>query len=138
MTATITAVRTALAEALSTIDGLRTFATLPDNIAPPAAVVEPDTGIFLEYGTALAGQADDIRLRVGLFVSRASDRAGAGKLDGYIASNGPHSIRAAVEADPTLGGVVDSVQVTQALNWGQVTFGGVDYYGCEFIVEALV
>jgi hypothetical protein len=135
MTATITEAREGIAAALRTIPGLRAHAIAPDNIACPAAVVEPDTAIFLTYDVAMARGADDLILRITLFVNRASERAGQAKLDAYIAGDGPQSVRAAVEADPTLGGLVDSVAVTTVWNYGQVTFGGVDYFGCQMVVE---
>jgi hypothetical protein len=42
---------------------------------------------------------------------------------------------AAVRADPTLGGQVEWCVVNTAERYGTMTYGGVDFLGCELICE---
>lgn len=137
MAASVTAVREALAAALATVEGLRPHAFIPDNIVPPAAIIAPAQGTFLTYDSSFSGGSDDMRFIIQLLVSTASDRAGQENLDAYLAAAGDKSVKAAVEDDPSLGGIVDSVAVAEASNYGKVSLEGTEYFGCEFAVEVL-
>lgn len=133
---TITEIRDAVAAKLSTIEGLRVHARVPESIAVPAAIVAPDSGTFLTYDSTMSGDSDDYTFIITLLVSRASERAGQVKLDGYLARSGPASVKAAIEADGAdLDGVVDSVSVTEARNHSSILFADISYLGCEFVVR---
>ena len=130
--AAVADIRQALADAMGSIYNLRTSATVPDSPRPPQAIVMPDR---IDYDLDMVRGADRFYFTIILLVARADDRAAQNNLDGYI--TGPDSIKAAVEADRTLGGVVDTVRVTQMRNYAAVSVGEVLYLGAEFDVEVI-
>ena len=130
-------VRAALATALGAIDGLRASAYEPDKVSPPQAIVGD---LSIDYDQTFGSAADrchklDITVRV--YVPRATDRAGQDKLDGYVSPTGASSIKAALEADKTLGGVIDDLHVPGMSGYGFYEVGGVVYMGAEFTVSVL-
>lgn len=130
--ANVSDIRQGLADAMQTIHGLRTSATVPDAPRPPQAIVMPDR---IDYDLDMMRGADRFYFTIILLVSRADDRAAQNNLDAYI--TGASSIKAAVEADRTLGGVVDTCRVTQMRNYAAVSVGEVLYLGAEFDVEVI-
>lgn len=130
--ADVSEIRQGLADAMQTIHGLRTSATVPDAPRPPQAIVMPDR---IDYDLDMMRGADRFYFTIILLVSRADDRAAQTNLDAYI--TGASSIKAAVEADRTLGGVVDTCRVTQMRNYAAVSVGEVLYLGAEFDVEVI-
>lgn len=130
----ISDVRLGIAANLSTIPGLRVSQNVPDEINPPCAIVSPD-GTFITYSTAFAGQADDLRFVVTVFVSRVWSRTSQANLDAYADSTNVQGVKAAVESDPTLGGIADDTRVLEARNYGQFLYEGTEYYGAEFLVS---
>jgi hypothetical protein len=133
--ASVTTIREAMATALDTITELRAFATIPDSIAPPAAIVGGPEVIDWRFAFRSTKRRYTIPVRV--YVGRASDRASQEKLDAYLASDGAFSIIAALESDSTLGGAVDSLSVMQARGYGVYQIAGVDYLGVEFVVDVI-
>lgn len=132
---TLSQIRDGLKTRLETITGLRAHDTIPDSISPPCAVVgapEP-----LEYDVAFRGAAHRYTIPVRVYASRASERTGQDKLDGYMAASGATSIKAAIEGDATLGGAAHSTVVKQARGYGVYNIGGVDYLGVEFVTEVI-
>lgn len=136
--ASVSAVRQGIATNLSTILGLRAFGFVPDQIQTPVAIVAPDTGSFLTYSTAFAGQADDMRFAVTVFVSRQWDRTSQATLDSYLDATSDDGVRTAIESDPTLGGIADDCRVLEARKYGQFDYEGIQFYGCEFLVSVYV
>lgn len=137
MTATLTEVRQALATTLGTISGLRVYAFPKGEISPPAAVIMPADGAFLTYRVTM-DTTHDLELTVTVFTQWGGDVQSTEALDAYIADTGTKSIYAAVEADQTLGGVVDSCVVVNAQDHGKVTYAGADYFAVGFAVEILL
>lgn len=135
---TFSAVRAALAAQLSAkITGLRAVANRNAQISPPAAVVMPVTGTFVRYSTTFQASAD-LTLRAILLVAEGDSSSGQDLLDPYLATTGAQSVYAAVQADPTLGGVVDSAAVVEATAYGLMNWAGIDYLACHFIVTVLI
>ena len=129
------AVRQALADTLSTaIPGLRATANRPLQVNPPMAVILPAVGNFATYSVSMDGQAD-YTLRAVLVVAPADSTAGEDLLDPYIATAGPQSVWAAVQAASTLGGVVSFAAVTGASSYGLMNMTGIDYLACTFTVS---
>lgn len=128
--ATVGSIRDGLATRLATISGLRVSATMLDDPRPPVAMVLPDR---VEYDLNNARGVDQYTFVIQLLVSRADDRAAQRNIDPFI--SGPTSIKQAVYADLTLGGVVNTCRVTEMRNYGQVLYGETLYLGCEFVVE---
>jgi len=130
--ASMSQLRTALASSMSSITGLRTSATIPDNPRPPIAVVMPDRVLF--DLNARRG-ADTFYFSVMMIVGRADDRAAQNNLDGYIVGAG--SLKAAIESDRTLGGVANTCRVTEMSNYSSMSLGDVVYLAAQFTVEVV-
>lgn len=131
---TFTQIRQALATTLNTIPGLRATANRNAQISPPAAVIMPVTGAFVTYGETMDGEASYL-LRAILLVSEGDSASGQDNIDPYIATSGPSSILATLQANPSLGGVVSWAVLTQATGYGLINFAGIDYLGCHMIVS---
>lgn len=129
-------IRDGLAEQIEAVAGLRTYRFVPDNPTVPCAIVVPET---VEYDTAQGG-GHDITFVVLLLAGGVSDRAAQELLDGWLDDTGSLSVKAAVEADATLGSLADSTRVTGVRSYGvrQLAEGGVRYYAAELEVEVLV
>jgi hypothetical protein len=126
-------IREAVALALKAIPGLNEHPRYPKVINSPAAVVvRRET----TYEPAFDVGADHT-LAVRLFLSFA-DLAGAqGRLDDYCAADGVLSIRAAIDVDPTLGGVVDGCRVASAEDERITTYSGIDYLTVDLVLEVI-
>lgn len=136
MTATLSEVREALQTTLEAIDGLTVYARPPGTVNPPAAIVSPADGQFLTYLTSQTSH--DLDMLIAVLVQLGTRESATTNLDEYLEDAGGKSVFAAVQADPTLGGVVDSAAVTGAQNYGVITYNGVDYQGVELTVEVLL
>jgi hypothetical protein len=105
------AVRAGIATALDTIAGLRCFDYVPDSLAPPAAVVEP---LEIDYDEAMNRGCEFYRAFILVIVGRMSDRSSQDRLDAYLTESGASSVKAALEADRTLGGACATLQVASS------------------------
>ena len=131
---TPSAVRAGLATALETITGLRCFDYVPDSLSPPAAVIEP---LEVTFDEAMGRGLDLYQAFILVIVGRMVDRSSSERLDAYLAGSGASSVKAAIEADKTLGGACSTLQVTEAFPRSVVVSGidmtayrfGVDIYG---------
>ncbi len=128
----LSAILDALAAALEAIPGLRGYAYVPDVLAPPAAVVQLPTAI--DFDVTWGRGADAYRVPVLLVVGAASYRAAHAALASYLDAAGPTSVKAAVEADSTLGGLVDDARVVRADGIGSYSFGATEYAGALFTI----
>lgn len=126
------AIRDALVTRLDTIDGLRALPRMPDSITPPAAFVQL---VAVPFDSSMGRDSDDLEFKVQVLTSRASDR-GEDALYDYIDGSGAGAVKAAIEGDPTLGGLVDFLTVVEARDIGAITGrDGVEYYTVSFIVR---
>lgn len=130
--ADLSAIRQALADKMGNVYGLRSSATMPDAPRPPQAVILPDR---IEYDLDMSRGADTFFFLVTVIVGRADDRAAQNNLDRFV--SGSDSIKAAIEADMTLGGVVNFARVTEMTNYRQINVGDTIYLGAEFEVEVV-
>lgn len=104
-------VRDGLKTRLETISGLRAYDLIPDTVTPPAAVVgQLDFTFDIDNARGL----DQAQVDVLVIVQRFSERSGQNLLDLYLSGSGASSIKAAIEGDRTLGGVVNTLRVTGA------------------------
>jgi len=104
-------VRDGLKTRLQTISGLRAYDLIPDTVTPPAAVVgQLDFTFDIDNARGL----DQAQVDVLVIVQRFSERSGQDLLDNYLSGSGATSIKAAIEGDRTLGGVVNTLRVTGA------------------------
>lgn len=104
-------VRDSLKTRLETISGLRAYDLIPDTVTPPAAIVgQLDFTFDIDNARGL----DQAQVDVLVIVQRFSERSGQNLLDLYLSGSGASSIKAAIEGDRTLGGVVNTLRVTGA------------------------
>lgn len=104
---------------------------------PPFFDVElADPGI--DYDQAMARGIDLWHFTVRAGVALGDNLAAQQNLDKYCASSGGSSVKAALEADLTLGGVVKALHVTQVSGTGVVPVRAHPnnfYLGAEWTVE---
>ena len=130
--ATISRIAAALADALRTIDGLRVYETQPDNFAAPCAIVSVDA---IDYHGAFQMGLITTAFKVVVISARADARLAIEALEDYLNPAGQRSVRAAIEADVTLGDTVASALVIRAAAFQTITVGDVTYLGVEFDIE---
>ena len=131
--ASLSELRAGIAANLATINGLRTSATIPDQVTPPMAVVMPQT---ITYDTAFARSGgDEYEFTVTVIVGRVDERTAQNRLDAYCSGSGTGSIKAAIESDETLGGKAFDCRVTSLRNYNQIIVGDTTYLSAEFVVQ---
>ena len=132
--AALTDIRSGLATRIATISGLRTAATIPDQVNPPVAIVIPER---LTYDDAYGKGLVTYSFLVQVIVGKVSERTSQNKIDGFINPTGTTSIKAAIEGDKTLNGVVFDTRVTEVTGYSVVQVGDIAYMSCEFRVTVL-
>lgn len=132
--AALTDIRSGLATRIATISGLRTAATIPDQVNPPIAIVIPER---LTYDDAYGKGLVTYSFLVQVIVGKVSERTSQNKIDGFINPTGATSIKAAIEGDKTLNGVVFDTRVTEVTGYSVVQVGDIAYMSCEFRVTVL-
>lgn len=130
--ASITALRTKLAENIGTIAGLRTSAEMPDNPNPPIAIVRP-AGI--QYDQSFARGLTRYQFVVVVIVGRVAEKTAQRSLDAYCSSTGASSIKLAVESDKTLNGNCYDLRVTEMRNYTPIQLNEGTYLAAEFAVD---
>lgn len=131
MAATISAVGAGLKAALATISGLRTFDYQPEQLNPPFAYVSLNT---ISYHGAFQGGMQEMEWTVTVVVGRWVDRQANARLDEYAAFSGAKSVRAAIEADKTLGGACDTLVVQSSASISSLEAGDADFLTIDFQV----
>jgi len=126
-------VRSNLKTRLATITGLRVYDHVPDSVNVPGAVVGQ---LDITFDASFNRGFDNATCTIILIVGRMSEQAGQSKLDGYLAGTGSTSVKAAIEADVTLQGAVQTLRVTQATA-GTVQVSNVDYLAYRYLVELI-
>jgi hypothetical protein len=140
--ADLTAIRNALATAITNGTGLRAQAQARDQITPPVAVILPGQPL-ISYGDTMdsmpvmgathIGGAVTINLVVVIIMSDAplveqTQRA----LDSYLGVGDPGvSVPDAIEADQNLGGTIHYIQAVTAGSYGRIEYAGVTYFGAR-------
>ena len=127
----VTEISEALKNSLTTIQGLRVYDYLPDQINPPLGYVGIQS---VNYHGAFAGGNPVHSYTVTIVVGRVSERASQRALDDFLSYDGDRSVRAAIEADPTLEGRVQTLIVTDGGNLAPLTMGDVTYVSIDFSV----
>jgi hypothetical protein len=129
----ITAIRTALANNLGTISGLRTAAEVPDLPNPPIAVVSLNNVI---YDRAFDKGMTTYTFVITVIVGRVAEREAQRRLDSYI-STGSSSVKYAVESDKTLGGNAYDCRVVSMDSVGSLTISDNTYLAADFTVTVI-
>jgi hypothetical protein len=122
-------VRNALENTLAGVGGLRLY---DGQLNAPAVVVSlASSGI--SYHEAMRNGLTQYDFRVRVYVSSAYTRTARDLLDGFFDVEGDASVKQALEADTTLGGVVETLIVKSATQ-EDFEVGGTVYLGGEFLV----
>jgi hypothetical protein len=102
-------------------------------IHPPTAVIELD---HIDYHDSMELSSAVWFVNVTVLVSMNDVEAAQKSLDAYLSPDGDASVRAALEADETLGGVVSDVTVRLADGYQPYEVSGeATYLGVRFQVE---
>lgn len=120
----------AMCDTLSGI-GLRMHAAVPHKIEPPAGIVQLGQG--RNHADMDGGR--EVMWRVTVMLSRADDVRAQRTLYDFLSEDA--AILAAFDADPTLGGTVDSARY---LGWdepGPFDLAGTSYVGANLDVETI-
>jgi hypothetical protein len=131
MPATPSQIKDALKVALETIPGLRAYDYQPDQVNPPFAFATLEE---ITYHGAMGSGNVVNQFTVTVVVQRSSERAAQDKLDGFVAYDGAQSVRRAIEADRTLGGVVQDLICTSARNIQNFDANETTYLSVDFQV----
>ena len=126
-------VRSNLKTRLATISGLKTYDSIPDSVNVPAAIVGQ---LDLNFDATFNRGYDNATCTILVIVGCMSESAGQAKLDGYLSSTGSTSVKAAIEADKTLSGAVQTLRVTTATA-GSVQVASIDYLAYRYTVELI-
>lgn len=134
-------IRAALAEAAATVSGLptddgtmRASAYILDTVNPPIVMFTPGD---MDYDGTF-GHGEDTRPYIGIvIVGRVAEVAAQDLLDDLRETSGVTSLKAAIEADRTLGGLVDGVQVTSFSGPRPRTYGDITYLSADVTVRVI-
>lgn len=135
MAPAIAAIMLAIEDRLKTINGLRTSDYVPDQLNPPVAIVGVPP--ISNYHATMGRGRFTLEPTITVIVSGALDRIGQRALADYADPTGERSIRAAIEGDKTLGGLVDDCIVVSFRPLGQEAVGAINYIGGEFTLRVV-
>jgi hypothetical protein len=130
-TTTVTQIKEGLQARLATISGLRAYVQQPDNNNAPFAWPMLES---ITYNGAMGGGLIIHTFSVSVVVGRASERTAQNALDGYLSYEGATSVRAAIEGDRSLGGVVQNLIVESASNISTLDANDTTYLMVDFRV----
>jgi hypothetical protein len=131
---TFTAIRQALATYITSTTGLTASANRQAQVFPPMAIILPVTATFITYSADMSGSCD-LSLRALILAAMSDSSDGMDTIDPYLATTGSQSLWAAVQADPTLGGVVQWCIVREVSGYGVMNHGGVDYLAASVVCD---
>jgi hypothetical protein len=131
MSGSATQIHDALSMALAAVPGLRVADHLPEGINPPMAIIQVQS---VTYHRAMQGGLSEWQYLVAVVSGRMGDRSAQRLLDGWMAYDGSQSIRAAIEADPTLNGICQTLLVADMVSVRPLSQGDAEYLSCEFNV----
>lgn len=130
--ATDVAIRNGLADALDAIPGLTAYGHIPSRANLPAALVARRV---TRFDSTMARGADDFEFVITVCVPFADPLVAQDTMSAFLATDGPDSVKATIESDQTLGGVVDFARVREAGEEQIRDFAGVPCMAVEFTVE---
>ena len=126
-------IRKGLKDRLATINGLQPYATMPANPQTPSAAVIPRSKEGLSFD-----QDDTYRFAIWVYVNSQDLTRAQTAIDEYLSTDGPKSIEAAIEADPSLGGVAYGTHITGWADYAQIVdIGDAKVLGCRVDVEVM-
>ena len=130
--ATLSDVRDGLAATIQDATGVTCHRVPVDDIDPPSFIV---AGFQLTPSTLEGGAV--VTAEVYAAVARI-DYSFIDQLDSMVAPTGDTSAWAAIQADTTLGGLVDSAIPVSVTEYRELVMGDVGYYAATLTVEVLL
>jgi hypothetical protein len=132
--ATLAQIRHGLAANLAALADVQISEYMLDRPEPPVIwVVGPDT---ITPHQAMQNGLSMWQIIVQGFVGSIMDRGAHVNLDKWLDETGGTSVRAAIEADPTLGGIVASALVTEISGFGKANLPDrAEVLGCDWTVQ---
>jgi hypothetical protein len=137
MAATLEQVMDAVEAALNALPNLRVIDYVPDSVpvsGSASAAIIPVPAVP-SYRETFGRGKYILTVDVIVLVSPLLDRTGQRKLAAYANQTGDSSLRAAIEADRTLGGVVDHAHLESFEPLGMEEVGLIRYYGGRFTIK---
>lgn len=132
MPATVSQVAEGLKTRLATISGLRTYSYQPEQENPPFGYPQINR---IDYHRAFSGGDVVMDWTIYVVVGRWLDRTAHASLDDYLSYSGAKSVRAAIEADPTLGGVCQTLIVRSGADITSLDANGAQFLVIQMQVE---
>jgi hypothetical protein len=132
MSATDTELKNGIKTRLETITNLRAYAQQPDQVNPSiGGIAWPTLESITYHGAMRAGLVTHV-FTVSVIVGRAAERTAQNLMDTYLSYD--NGIRAAIEADTTLGGYAKTLIVEEASNITTVDANDTTYLTVDFRV----
>lgn len=130
----MTRIREGLADRVATLPSFigRSYATFPDKLIVPAAIVNIPKWDYHQPHSRIDAEV----LLLAAETGKGQQRAQA-KLDAWLDEDDVESVKAAIEADPTLGGVVSDVIVRGFSEYGEVEVNSIPHLGAVLNVEVV-
>ncbi len=126
-------IKTAIAENMQdSLGGMQILGYVRDNVTPPAADIRRGPTL---YDQAFQGGVHRMTMLVRVFVAGVMDKASQAQLDSYLDPEGDNSVKAAIESDRSLGGLIADLHVTGATGEQTYTMSGAQMVGSEWTVE---
>jgi hypothetical protein len=137
MAATLDLILDGIEALLQTVPNLRTRDVVGPDLpvsgqASAAVVMTPN---IPSYRATMGRGKYESDIDVLVLTSKLVDRVGQRKLARFASQTGETSIRAAIEADPTLGGTVDTSYVASFENLEIEQVGVIGYFGGMFRIH---
>lgn len=127
--------REGVAAAMSGIPDVQVSARWLTNPTPPAVHVFPGE---IDWHAAMGNGHHNWTLTVEAFAALVTDEGAQEVLDRMVADDGDYSVKAAIESDSTLGGLVEDVTVTRTYDYGlRLKADGTLVLGCKWDVEIM-
>jgi hypothetical protein len=110
---------------------MRVYDYQPDQVNPPFCFPVLEEVVY--HGAMGAGNVVHT-FTVQVIVARSSERVAQDRLDRYLSYSGSESVRGAIEADRTLGGIVQDLICTSARNILNFDANDTTYLSVDFQV----
>lgn len=115
--------------------GLRCTDHVPGQITPPQGVV---TVPPVDYDQGFSRDGGVLRVVLTVLVSDTLDQQGQHLLSEYADVTGPKSIKAILDANRDLGGVVNDARLSSFAPLGRTAVGVLGFFGGEFTIPIII
>ena len=132
--ASVAAIADGLKVRLATISGVRAYSYQPEQLNPPFAYPILN-GVSYHQTMGMGSAVTQFDWSVYVVVGRWVDRVAMTNLDDFLSPTGAKSIRAALEADRTLGGACSDLVVSTSANISALEQDDAEYLQVSFSVS---